>query len=115
MSALSGGQEIIDVIGVGFGPANLALAIAFEELDIPLSIHFLDKRVGPGWQDGMLLDSSDIQNHPLRDLVTPRNPRSRMLDRTRAIAIIADGMASGADVAARAHRRGCSRSPHRLR
>lgn len=77
MSAFSGGQEILDVVGVGFGPANLALAIAFEELDIPLSVRFLDKRAGPGWQDGMLLDSSDIQNHPLRDLVTPRNPRSR--------------------------------------
>jgi L-ornithine N5-oxygenase len=66
-----------DVIGIGFGPANIALAIAFEELNVPLSLRFLEKRAGPGWQEGMLLPESDIQNHPLRDLVTPRNPRSR--------------------------------------
>lgn len=66
-----------DVLGIGFGPANIALAIAFEELKLPLSVRFLEKRAGPGWQEGMLLPESDIQNHPLRDLVTPRNPRSR--------------------------------------
>lgn len=66
-----------DVLGIGFGPANIALAIAFEELKLPLSFRFLERRTGPGWQEGMLLPESDIQNHPLRDLVTPRNPRSR--------------------------------------
>ena len=66
-----------DVLGIGFGPANIALAIALEELKFPLSVRFLEKQAGPGWQEGMLLPDSDIQNHPLRDLVTPRNPRSR--------------------------------------
>jgi len=70
-------SPVIDVLGIGFGPANLALAIALEELAPHLSITFLERRPGPFWQPNMLLPSSDIQNHPLRDLVTPRNPRSR--------------------------------------
>lgn len=68
---------MLDVIGIGFGPANIALAIAFEELTDGLNVLFLEKRDSPRWQEGMLLEDSDIQNHPLRDLVTPRNPRSR--------------------------------------
>lgn len=68
---------VYDILGIGFGPANLALAIALEERDSPLTARFLEARPSPEWQPGMLLDGSDIQNHPSRDLVTLRNPRSR--------------------------------------
>lgn len=67
----------VDVVGIGFGPANIALAIALEELSPQLTALFLEQRPSPGWQAGMLLDGSDIQHNPVRDLVTPRNPRSR--------------------------------------
>lgn len=70
-------SEIFDVLGVGFGPANLALTIALEESAPDLSMRFVEARENPVWQAGMLLDRSDIQNHPSRDLVTLRNPRSR--------------------------------------
>lgn len=66
-----------DVIGIGFGPANIALAIALEEFHFPGSYLFLERHASPCWQPEMLLPGSDIQNHPCRDLVTPRNPRSR--------------------------------------
>ncbi|MEU5696349.1 SidA/IucD/PvdA family monooxygenase [Actinosynnema sp. NPDC020468] len=66
-----------DVLGIGFGPANLALAIALEEEGHDLDAHFLEARPGPSWQSAMMLDGSDIQNHPVRDLVSLRNPRSR--------------------------------------
>lgn len=66
-----------DILGIGFGPANLALAIAREEQESTLSAKFLESRTEPAWQPGMLLDGSDIQNHPCRDLVSLRNPRSR--------------------------------------
>lgn len=69
--------DVRDLVGIGFGPANLALAIALEELDCGLDARFLEARTEPGWQPGMMLDGTDIQNHPLRDLVTLRNPRSR--------------------------------------
>lgn len=69
--------RVHDVLGIGFGPANLALAIALEEKYPHLTARFLESRPRPEWQPGMLLDGSDIQNHPSRDLVTLRNPRSR--------------------------------------
>lgn len=70
-------ENIFDVVGIGFGPANIALAIAAEELESNLKMIFLERNAAAGWQEEMLLPESDIQNHPLRDLVTPRNPRSR--------------------------------------
>jgi L-ornithine N5-oxygenase len=66
-----------DVLGIGFGPANLALAIALEEEGHDFDVRFLEARPGPSWQSAMMLDGSDIQNHPVRDLVSLRNPRSR--------------------------------------
>lgn len=70
-------KDIHDVVGVGFGPANLAFAIAVEELHPGLDVVFLEKSGSTAWQPNMLFGTSDIQHHPLRDLVTPRNPRSR--------------------------------------
>ncbi len=69
--------EPCDVVGVGFGPANLALAIAIEEAPIATAARFLEAQADPLWQGGMLLAGSNIQNHPCRDLVSLRNPRSR--------------------------------------
>ncbi len=65
-----------DVIGIGFGPSNIALAIAFEETGYQGDVLFLERNSSALWQEGMLLDGSDIQNNPLRDLITPVNPRS---------------------------------------
>ena len=70
-------MEIFDVLGVGFGPANIAVAVANEELGTDLKIRFFEKNKTSAWQSGMQFGQSDIQNHPLRDLVTPRNPRSK--------------------------------------
>ncbi|WP_019926627.1 SidA/IucD/PvdA family monooxygenase [Nocardia sp. BMG111209] len=70
--------KIYDLIGIGFGPANIALAIALEEdADPELRAVFLEKSPAPQWQENMLLGGSDIQHHPVRDLVSLRNPRSR--------------------------------------
>jgi len=68
--------NILDFIGIGFGPANIALAVALEEKNFVGNGLFLERHSSPGWQREMLLADSDIQNHPLRDLVTPANPRS---------------------------------------
>ncbi|WP_137820268.1 lysine N(6)-hydroxylase/L-ornithine N(5)-oxygenase family protein [Pseudomonas sp. 2FG] len=70
-------RQVYDVIGIGFGPANIALAIALEELEFAGSRLFLERHSSTKWQPEMMLAGSDIQNHPSRDLVTPRNPRSR--------------------------------------
>jgi len=67
----------VKLLGIGFGPSNLALAIAMEELGALEQSHFVEQAEDCLWQSGMLLDGADIQNNPIRDLVTPRDPRSR--------------------------------------
>lgn len=69
--------SVHDLIGVGFGPANIALAVALEEMMPQVRPLFLEARDSVVWQPEMLLSGADIQNNPVRDLVTPRNPRSR--------------------------------------
>jgi L-ornithine N5-oxygenase len=75
-------HDIYDVIGIGFGPANLALGVALEEeAENPggkdLRRLFLESKPGPVWHPGMLLEDSLIQISVLKDLATIRNPRSR--------------------------------------
>jgi L-ornithine N5-monooxygenase len=69
-------NKYVPILGIGFGPSNLALAIALEELGAPIRSRYLEHAHDAKWQAGMLLDGSDIQNNPIRDLVTPRNPKS---------------------------------------
>lgn len=65
-------------IGIGFGPANIALAVSLEERSFNFkNILFLEKNSKTVWQEHMLFEDSDIQNSPFRDLVTPRNPQSK--------------------------------------
>lgn len=68
--------QVYDCVGIGFGPSNIALAIALEENGALENCVFLEARERVAWQPGMLLEGSDIQHNPLRDFVTPRNPRS---------------------------------------
>ncbi|WP_246271964.1 lysine N(6)-hydroxylase/L-ornithine N(5)-oxygenase family protein [Amycolatopsis acididurans] len=69
-----------DLIGVGFGPSNLALAIAVAEHNAaaadPVTAHFLEKQPRFGWHRGMLLEDATMQVSFLKDLVTMRNPAS---------------------------------------
>lgn len=64
------------IVGVGFGPANIALAIALEEQGLIKDTLFFEKQKEISWQPEMMLRGADIQHNPLRDLVTPRNPTS---------------------------------------
>lgn len=72
---------IHDLIGIGFGPSNLGLAIAVEEHNRSrhgpaINAHFLEKQAGFGWHRGMLIDDATMQVSFLKDLVTLRNPGS---------------------------------------
>lgn len=69
-------NKIYNCIGVGFGPSNIALAIAMEEEGQLDDVLFLEKNPAPDWQGEFQIEGSDIQHNPLRDLVTPRNPLS---------------------------------------
>ncbi|WP_133912179.1 lysine N(6)-hydroxylase/L-ornithine N(5)-oxygenase family protein [Streptomyces sp. NBC_00582] len=67
----------VDVAGVGFGPANLALAIALEESDAPTTMAFHERQASFGWHTGMLIEGATMQVSFLKDLATMRNPGSR--------------------------------------
>ncbi|ADG78367.1 L-lysine N6-monooxygenase MbtG OS=Tsukamurella paurometabola (strain ATCC 8368 / DSM / CCUG 35730 / CIP 100753 / JCM 10117 / KCTC 9821 / NBRC 16120 / NCIMB 702349 / NCTC 13040) OX=521096 GN=Tpau_1749 PE=3 SV=1 [Tsukamurella paurometabola] len=67
---------VFDVVGIGFGPANLAFAIAVEESGAPLEMVFLERRARFQWHPGMLLPGTTMQISFLKDLATLRNPHS---------------------------------------
>ncbi|MER7639309.1 MULTISPECIES: lysine N(6)-hydroxylase/L-ornithine N(5)-oxygenase family protein [unclassified Streptomyces] len=74
-------HEIYDVVGVGFGPSNLSLAIALEEYgasgpEHEISALFLERQPSFGWHRNMLLPTTTMQISFLKDLVTFRNPTS---------------------------------------
>lgn len=70
-------QQIHSVLGLGFGPANLSLAVALEEFGYGGSMRFLERADRFQWQREQLLAGTDIQNNPFRDLIMATNPGSR--------------------------------------
>jgi len=73
-------QHIHDLIGVGFGPSNVALAIALDEQrhsGKPLDALFIERQASFAWHPHMLLDQAHMQISFLKDLATLRNPTSR--------------------------------------
>jgi L-ornithine N5-oxygenase len=68
--------RVHDLVGVGFGPANLALAIAVAERGSGLHARFVERQPRFGWHRGMLLADATMQISFLKDLVTLRDPTS---------------------------------------
>ncbi|WP_439686100.1 L-ornithine 5-monooxygenase [Cupriavidus oxalaticus] len=76
----TGVPPVLDLLGIGFGPSNLALAVALREMlprQAPFRFGFVEKKPGFVWHGNMLLDNSRMQISFLKDLVTMRNPASR--------------------------------------
>ncbi|MEU5163816.1 lysine N(6)-hydroxylase/L-ornithine N(5)-oxygenase family protein [Streptomyces sp. NPDC020875] len=73
---------VLDLVGIGFGPANLALAIAVAEHNAASAAHdglrsaFIERQDRFSWHPGMLLEGATMQVSFLKDLVTQRNPSS---------------------------------------
>lgn len=78
----SGAEDrVLDLVGVGFGPSNLALAIAIQEYNQTCSARrlraeFVEVKPEFGWHTGMLIPGATMQISFLKDLVTQRNPQS---------------------------------------
>lgn len=72
-------SQEVEILAIGAGPANLALAVALEELapDLASSTLIVEQHETVLWQRGMLLPWSQSQVSFLKDLVTLRNPRSQ--------------------------------------
>ncbi len=69
----------VELLAIGAGPSNLALAVALEELAPGLARDSLiiERNEEVSWQRGMLLPHAQSQVSFLKDLVTLRNPRSK--------------------------------------
>ncbi|MEV0641545.1 lysine N(6)-hydroxylase/L-ornithine N(5)-oxygenase family protein [Streptomyces sp. NPDC050619] len=71
-----------DLIGIGFGPSNVAMAIAVSEHNArvdgqeAITARFFEQQPRFGWHRGMLIDDATMQVSFLKDLVTLRNPAS---------------------------------------
>jgi L-ornithine N5-oxygenase len=69
-------EEIFEFVGLGFGPSNLSLAVAVQELAPQLNGVFLEHNPEFYWHANMMFDRSNVQISFLKDLVTMRNPSS---------------------------------------
>src|ERR1043165_473091 len=70
----------VELLAVGGGPSNLALAVAIEEMappELAAGTLVIEQADTIAWQRGMLLPEAQIQVSFLKDLVTLRNPRSK--------------------------------------
>jgi L-ornithine N5-oxygenase len=70
----------VDILCLGAGPANLALAVALEESgsrELAEKTLLLERYPDVKWQRNLLLPWARSQVSFLKDLVTLRNPRSR--------------------------------------
>ncbi|GJD79190.1 lysine N(6)-hydroxylase/L-ornithine N(5)-oxygenase family protein [Methylobacterium gregans] len=67
-----------DILGIGFGPSNLALAIALETEarhgPVRPSARFLERQARFGWHRAMMLPGADMQISFVKDLVSLRDP-----------------------------------------
>ncbi|GAA1162352.1 lysine N(6)-hydroxylase/L-ornithine N(5)-oxygenase family protein [Streptomyces hebeiensis] len=74
--------QVHDLIGIGFGPSNVAMAIALSEHNAhvgrqgSVTARFFEQQPSFGWHRGMLIDDATMQVSFLKDLVTLRNPAS---------------------------------------
>ncbi|HEY3734341.1 MAG TPA: SidA/IucD/PvdA family monooxygenase [Streptosporangiaceae bacterium] len=69
----------VELLAVGAGPSNLALAVALEELapaDLAENTLVIERSASVQWQQGLLLPWAKSQASFLKDLVTLRNPHS---------------------------------------
>ncbi len=68
--------ELYDLVGVGLGPFNLALAALAEPVR-DLACLFLDENPGFSWHPGMMVPGATLQVPFLADLVSLVDPTSR--------------------------------------
>jgi L-ornithine N5-oxygenase len=69
----------VELLAIGAGPSNLALAVALEELapDLADNSLLVEREAAVEWQSGLLLPWAKSQVSFLKDLVTLRNPNSQ--------------------------------------
>ncbi|MFI8566220.1 lysine N(6)-hydroxylase/L-ornithine N(5)-oxygenase family protein [Rhodococcus sp. NPDC078407] len=73
-------NSILDVVGIGYGPSNLGLAIALHEHNsthaTEIMAAFVESKPRFGWHPGMLIPGTTMQISFLKDLALQRNATS---------------------------------------
>lgn len=79
MAEMRAPDRDVELLAIGAGPANLALAAAIDETapDLAARSLVIEQAADVSWQRGMLLPGAQSQVSFLKDLVTLRDPRSR--------------------------------------
>ncbi|KAJ4364819.1 hypothetical protein N0V95_000663 [Ascochyta clinopodiicola] len=72
----SSSSALYDLVCVGFGPAQLATAIANREARTDSKVLFIERKPSFSWHSGSHLPRSRMEGPFLYDLATLRNPRS---------------------------------------
>lgn len=74
-------DTVVDVLGIGYGPANLATSVAIADRNASsgkhLSAAFIESHPSFLWHPGMMIEGSRMQISFLKDLATMRDPSSR--------------------------------------
>ncbi len=71
-----------NIIGVGFGPSNMAVSVAFhhalkqDRTLLSTDMLFLEKSAEFDWHPGMLIEDADMQISFVKDLITLKDPTS---------------------------------------
>ncbi len=69
-------METVDVLGVGFGPSNISIAIALEESYPDLAVRFVESKPSFAWHEGLMFPDAEMQVSFLKDLISQVNPQS---------------------------------------
>lgn len=76
---LHSAAEVIDLAGIGIGPANLSLAALAQPYPKKITAKFFERSGEFQWHSGMMVPEAMLQVHYLKDLVSlvdPSNPFS---------------------------------------
>jgi len=76
LSATSTASPMYDLVCIGFGPAQIATAIANREATKPSKVLYLERKPSFSWHSGTHLARTRMKNPFVYDLATVRNPRS---------------------------------------
>ncbi|KAH7093240.1 L-lysine 6-monooxygenase (NADPH-requiring)-domain-containing protein [Paraphoma chrysanthemicola] len=68
--------KMYDLVSIGFGPAQLATAIANRESKNPARVLYLERKPSFSWYPGAHTSRTRMENPFVYDLATVRNPRS---------------------------------------
>ncbi len=69
-------SDTYDILGIGFGPSNLALAVAMSSTGYTGAAGFIEGKSGFSWHGDMMLPGAKMQVMFLKDLITQKDPTS---------------------------------------